>query len=398
MHCRPEGDAGDRGAILIHVAIAIIALMALSTFVIDYGVFWVGRGQAQNSADSGALAGAIALAYDDYFDRTPSGPAQESAIAAAEANVVYGAVPSVLADTDVTFPPCPDDGTDGCVRVDVHRTDARGNPLPVFMGAIVGLVDQDVRATATAKTASGNASECLKPIAVPGPLPLPDPPGGELQLSEITEANIGTPIHLRNTGVGQSGGNEPHPYEPGWFQLLDFSSFGVEPGQGASAWRAAMISCPQTIGIDEVIPKENGNLGINVSNAVNMLYELDEGASWVGGVGGHIEGRCAQTAEGCPHWIYTPPNSFEMSNPSPQALSPRVLPLAVFNTEAPGYDPSSPTITVDRIVGFFLTEPMAGPPNFDLYGVLTTEVGVLDSGAGEVPDDAGFLKVIQLIR
>jgi len=383
----------DRGAILIHVAIAIIALMALSTFVIDYGVFWVGRGQAQNSADAGALSGAIALAYDDYFDRTPTGPAQESAIAAAEANVVFGSVPSVIADTDVTFPPCPDDGSDGCVRVDVHRTDDRGNPLPVFMGAIIGLVDQDVRATATAKTASGNAAECLKPLAVPAPLPLEG--GGELDITEITTEEIGTLIHLRNTGVGQSGGNEPHPYEPGWFQLLDFSNWGASPGQGAAAWRTSMITCPATIGIGAEIPPENGNLGTNVADSINMLYALDEDARWVGGLGGHIEDSCAETLS-CMRWVQTGPNHFEQVPDPGRTISPRVLPLAVFDFDAFTADPS--VVVVDRIIGFFLDTEMEGPPNFDLYGRLVTDIGVYDGDFGELPPDAGFLKVIQLIR
>ena len=48
----------ERGAVLVHVAIGLIAFMAFSTFVVDYGVFWLSRRQAQNAADAGALAGA----------------------------------------------------------------------------------------------------------------------------------------------------------------------------------------------------------------------------------------------------------------------------------------------------------------------------------------------------
>ena len=50
---------------LIQVAVALLGLIALSAFVFDYGVMWVSRGQAQNSADAGALAGAVALAFDN---------------------------------------------------------------------------------------------------------------------------------------------------------------------------------------------------------------------------------------------------------------------------------------------------------------------------------------------
>ena len=91
----------DRGAVLVHVAFAVLALTAFTTFVIDYGVFWVGRRQAQNAADAGALAGAIALAYDDPNDRSSTGVAAQAAVAAAQRNPVWGAIPSVVPATDV---------------------------------------------------------------------------------------------------------------------------------------------------------------------------------------------------------------------------------------------------------------------------------------------------------
>ena len=68
----------ERGAILVHVVIGIIAFMAFSTFVVDYGTFWLSRRQAQNAADSGALAGASSLAFDDYQDRSTTGHASNA--------------------------------------------------------------------------------------------------------------------------------------------------------------------------------------------------------------------------------------------------------------------------------------------------------------------------------
>ena len=58
----------------MQVGLALIALLAFSAFVIDYGVLWVSRGQAQNAADAAALAGAVALSYDDPNDRSDAGP------------------------------------------------------------------------------------------------------------------------------------------------------------------------------------------------------------------------------------------------------------------------------------------------------------------------------------
>ena len=47
---------GARGG-LVHVALAMLALIAFSALAIDYGAMWVSRGQAQNAADAAALAG-----------------------------------------------------------------------------------------------------------------------------------------------------------------------------------------------------------------------------------------------------------------------------------------------------------------------------------------------------
>ena len=70
---------------------------------IDVGMLMTARNQAQNSADAGALAGATALLFDNYTDRSPSGPAVTNAIDAATGNKVMAKNVSVL-PTDVTFP------------------------------------------------------------------------------------------------------------------------------------------------------------------------------------------------------------------------------------------------------------------------------------------------------
>ena len=82
--------SSERGAVIIQVLLAFLVLTAFLMFVVDYGVKWVSRNQAQNSADAGALAGAVALAYDDYDDRSDTGPAKLSARQIALSNYVFG--------------------------------------------------------------------------------------------------------------------------------------------------------------------------------------------------------------------------------------------------------------------------------------------------------------------
>jgi len=42
--------SSQRGAVLIHVGIALLGLIAFATFVADYGVMWVGRSESQTAA------------------------------------------------------------------------------------------------------------------------------------------------------------------------------------------------------------------------------------------------------------------------------------------------------------------------------------------------------------
>ena len=80
---------------LVQVAVAMIVLIGFTAFVADYGLMWVSRRQAQNAADAGALAGAVALAYDDFADRTATGPAKQSARNIAVGNAVAAEAPKV---------------------------------------------------------------------------------------------------------------------------------------------------------------------------------------------------------------------------------------------------------------------------------------------------------------
>src|SRR3954452_22827617 len=93
----------ERGMSLVFVSVAFMAALSATTLAIDVGMFMTARSQAQNAADAGALAGAVALYFNDFDDRTSTGPAVTSAISAARANAVMAAAPSVL-PADVTFP------------------------------------------------------------------------------------------------------------------------------------------------------------------------------------------------------------------------------------------------------------------------------------------------------
>ena len=126
----------ERGMTMAFVAMGFMAFLTATTLAIDVGMYMSARSQAQNAADAGALAGAIALGFNDFDNRNVGGPAVSAALSAAQANAMIGEAPSVLA-TDVTFPNDPA-GNPTRVKVSVYRNAARTNEVPTIFGAVPG--------------------------------------------------------------------------------------------------------------------------------------------------------------------------------------------------------------------------------------------------------------------
>ena len=164
----------ETGMSFVFVGFGLVAFLAASMLAIDVGMLMTARNQAQNSADAGALAGATALYFDNFDDRSPSGPAVTNAINGAMANAVMADTVSVRAG-DVEFQNDPVNGESDRVRVTVHRTAARGNPLSMLVartlaiatGGMFGLQASDIRAVAMAEASPANAMTCVKPFTIP---------------------------------------------------------------------------------------------------------------------------------------------------------------------------------------------------------------------------------------
>jgi Flp pilus assembly protein TadG len=392
----------ERGAIVVQVGVAILVLSAFLMLVVDYGVLWVSRHQAQNAADSGALAGAIALAFDDFDDHADTGPAKQAARSFALVNNVWGEDPDVDMATDVRFysddpsafpADCADDS---CVRVDVYRNQARGNALPTIFGWLVGLSSQGVRATATAQAAFANASECLKPWAIadkwaennptPGSEwtpestfdptgPNPDvyipPSGSGPGTSFVIEGDLGTELVLKV-------GNPNDAINPGWFQAVDLSS--DEENGGAATYEDAIRGCVKKVwAIGDDIPKENGNMVGPTRHGTEDLIDLDPDARWDGE-------KVVNSCVGPPYTCSVPGFTH----------SPRIVAIPVFDLQLymDTGGPGNGTVHIVNILGFFV-DRMDGK---DVVGYLATKPDLKVKGAGSVAPTASFIKAIQLVR
>src|SRR5262245_13050674 len=160
---RRVGD--ESGMSYVFVGLGLMAFFSASMLAIDVGMLMTARNQAQNSADAGALGGAVALGFDDFNDRTPTGPAVTHAIGAAKSNDVMAADVDVD-PADVEFP-VDEAGLPNRVKVTVYRTSARGNPLSTLIAGIFGMSTAGVGATATAEASPANAMTCVLPFTIP---------------------------------------------------------------------------------------------------------------------------------------------------------------------------------------------------------------------------------------
>ena len=408
----PSAQRSNRGAILINVALGLTVFIGMCAFVVDYGVMWVGRGQAQNAADAGALAGAVAMAFDNngWTDRTPTGPARASALRLAQLHSIWGEAPNVDVNTDVFFTDspaamCPPDpnGLTPCIRVDVYRNQARGNPLPALFGLAVGLVDQGVRATATARVAVADASDCLKPWIIPDkwaeyyPVEAPWTSNSTFETGEqqgqtwtpFNPPDVYTPPSSNGTGTGftvandlgtmvtlKAGGPQTS-ISPGVYFPVRLPTY-TGGSTGGSDYEANIADCNGVaIPIGSFLESENGNMVGPTTHGVEALIAKDPTARWDPATKSVI-------------------NSCATASPSCGTSSPRIVAVPIFDTAL--YESTTrqgiPTFKVVNILGFFLDE-MQG---HDVRGYLTEEPAQSTGSVTSIDPLASFLTTIQLIR
>jgi Putative Flp pilus-assembly TadE/G-like len=352
----------ERGAVLIHVALAMLILFGFTAFVLDYGVFWLGRRQAQNSADAGALAGAIARSFDEAGTPSVGGPTETSATLVAQSSQVVGAAPGVVVSYGCpTFAP---EATFGpCVRVDTFRDGTNGStPLPTYFANIWGLTSQNVRATATAQVRAANYSDCLKPWMIPNLNPTNGLP--------FTTADIGYPP----TGAGEivlKAGNPGDAVQP---------SFYFEIGD-ASTYEEGITGCEISGQIGDPLPVLPGNRQGPTRHGVQDLIAADPMATV--DQNGVVTSGCA-------------PNCLGYEG---KPFGPRVVAIAMYDPQEyinMGMPSGNFDLHIVNILAFFILS-VGSPPDADVTGVIVGDVGLLKSGPMPAPG-SGFLHVVQLIR
>ena len=371
----------ERGISILYVTTGFMAFFAATILAVDVGMLTTARSQAQNAADAGALAGAIALAMDDFEDRTASSPAVQGAVNAALANTVIGENVAVE-PADVTFPAAPEG--EAHVKVAVFRTDGRDNPLSTFIAAVFGMGSADVQADATARTARANAMTCVRPFTIPDkwdenqdPDWTPEsefrrydnagdliedadeyfPPGHPDYRGYVPAEDKGTVLTLR-AGTGNN-------IEPTFYY-----SWKMPGAIGADYYEENIFQCNQAVftpGAEMI--QEPGNMVGPTVHGVELLVEQDPTAYW-----DDVHERVV----------------------SPLGRSPRIFPIPLYDPDL--YDQGkvngrNATLIMRNWIGFFVEEIVGN----EVIGRIVPILGTIDEDAGPAPEGI-FPMAVQLIE
>lgn len=392
----------ERGAVIIQMAVCMLGLMAFSAFVVDHGILYVARGQLQNAADAGALAGAITLTAD-ISKKTA---ATAAAIATAQQNAVWG---QTLAASDILVSPlmltCPD-GTQSCIRVDVFRggRDRNGgqhtNTMPTFFAQLVGVNSQSMLATATAEIMTGNATNCLKPWFIPDLWQENSVPANgtfNVGVDTYTPPNPGPGTGYSTAQIGQvvtlANGDPGSAIAPSVYFQADLD------GNGAANYLDNIKNCngivkeinprvPPTCpgGADDpgCVNFKNGRDPVKSAQGAQYLIDQDSGAT----VDSHgiVSGSCAPNCSAYPGRL----------------MSPRIVPVALFDPAAYaaiGSPSGNQTLPIVNIMAFFIQSTVSsGKDKGNITGVLIGDAALFVAGGGSGGPGASFLKIPGLIR
>jgi Flp pilus assembly protein TadG len=156
---------GNRGQVLVFVALAIFVLLGFAALGIDVGYMYTVRHELQRSADAGALAGASV--FRETGLNSDDATARDLAIVRATDYATRDEVSRSRLNTvpgDVVFVSFPQETNKMRVQVDVQRT------APLFFARVLGWANKAIPATATAE-AYGVCKKvrCVVPWGIPAP-------------------------------------------------------------------------------------------------------------------------------------------------------------------------------------------------------------------------------------
>ena len=385
----------ERGFSLVTFGFSFMALFAATMLAIDVGMLMTSRTQAQTSADAAALAGATALVFNSWTNRTATGPAVVGAVNTGLSNRVAGDPPSLL-PADVTFPFNEQTGLSDLVEVSVYRNTARENPVSTLVAKIFGMDTVDVSATATAWAAPADSAMCVLPLTIPDRWLERTRCGSstcewttddtfEMFERQGNNTNVGAPLSPADfyvpPGNADATGyrayrdkglllalkaNNQNNIAPSMYNAWD------QPGsEGADDYREAVAGCnPNLVSMGQLLNPKPGNMSGPTTQGAEDAMLRDPNAHWDTG---------CQCVRG-----------------SAFGVSPRIRVVPLYNparyAQSKRSGNANPEFEVVNYLGFFIEDITAG----EIRGRITPITGTL-SNTGNPPINA-FASAILLVK
>ena len=383
----------ERGAVIIHAAVTMLVLLGLTGFVVDYGILWLAREQAQNAADAAAMAGALARAYGDP---DPDAPMSTVVRLSAESGVAQNPVWFETGASTVA-PVCPPEVVARCIKVDVRRDGTGGSTdIPTLFAGLFGVTTQGVRAMATARVAVGNVTPCLKPWAIPD--------------KWVEQSVPMTPWFERYVEPG-GGETVPNPDE-----------YSAPTESSAGSGMTLSVDLGQFLALDHGTDPEGSE---SITNQFLLPLVLEGTTTYtenIAGCNGHLSrfgqdfatGTTAMAAETAAaaaalvdldptaEWDFATNTVINSCAPACAPISPRLVSLALFDVDryqlmratnawCPGI---GRCVRVVNMVGFFVNNVVGN----GIIGFIARYPGIISADYPTVTQTASFLPTVTLVR
>jgi Flp pilus assembly protein TadG len=371
----------ERGMSFVFVGMGFMGFLAATTLAIDVGMLMTARSQVQNAADAGALAGAVALTFNDFNDRSSTGPAVQSGISAARANTIIGGVPSVDVG-DVTFVNDAS-GNPTRVQVQVFRTSDRNNAVPTLMGSIFGLATANIRASAMAEATPANASTCVAPFAIPDKWK-------EMQTGSWNTTDTFNAFPTNPSQFGDIYRTADLTTYTGYKASTDRGTqITLKPSTGtnpaAGTYTPITLQGSNPTAADFISNVDNCNSDVMRFGETLTAQPVDTSSMRTA-----IENLIAQDASA--YWDTSAKKVVSTMNPSPRVRNVPVFdPLYWNQGKQAGH---AADLKAANYIGLFIESVDASG---NVTARITPATGVIDSGAGPAPSNA-FARVIRLVQ
>ncbi|MDX1394193.1 MAG: pilus assembly protein TadG-related protein [Gemmatimonadota bacterium] len=367
---RLRGD--DRGGVGVFVAIGLTVFIGSAAMAIDMGHALNVRTESQRVADLAAMAGVAAFIHaPGNIDPT----ARAWATQFAAQNTVDQQVVTLNPAADVEV-----DLVNERVRVTVHHTVARGNPVQTIFARVLGINTLDVVTTAVAQATPALGVNCVLPLLLadrweengaPGDPDYYDPgiddyeawnPDGSNDdtYTGYSQDDIGTIISIKhNTGPGDAN--------PSWYYPI--AAGGLF---GGANYREHIYTCPDNSGgyyIGQQLPTEPGNMVGPTNQGFDLLVDMDPTAQW------DFNQNCIVTVIG-----------------ETCRGSPRLRPMPMFDpTDTP--DPGRKPATITNFAGVFVLGTQGNSVNVVFAGY--TAFQPAGGGNNASPTPFKFIRLVE---